>query len=65
MQEAVITTIAHLFSEDVDYINYGHFDFNTLSSALQAKLGFVPLLQERLELDGGSVLPLENILWRP
>ena len=64
MEEAVRAVMERLFEEGMDYINCGHFDFNHASRALQSKLGFVPLLQEEVELDCGRVTVEENILWK-
>lgn len=63
MLEAVRAVIDRLFDEGMDFINCGHFDFNTASQALQRKLGFEPLLTERICFDEEERTCVENILW--
>lgn len=65
MEEALRAVIAHLFDvEGLDYVNLGHFDFNTASRELQKKLGFTYLTTERFSENGQELVSIENILWR-
>ena len=64
MEEALRAVISHLFeSEEMDYINLGHFDFNVPSRELQRKLGFTYLTTERFCEGGTEIVSTENILW--
>lgn len=66
MSEALRAVIAHLFDEEgMDYVQCGHFDFNTVSAKLQEKLGFVHLTTMELDFKGEKVVSVENILWKP
>ena len=63
--ESSCRVIERLFLiEGLDYINCGAFRFNTASRALQKKLGFAPLVTERLQVNGEEVECIESILWR-
>ena len=65
MTEAVRAVIAHLFDEEgMDYVNCGHFDFNTVSAKFQAKLGFVHLTTLEMDFKGEHVVGVEQVLWR-
>ena len=64
MEEAVRAVIDKLFREEhMDYINYGHFDFNIPSANLQKKLGFEHLRTDIIDIDGIETVCVENILW--
>ncbi|MBD5161384.1 MAG: GNAT family N-acetyltransferase [Oscillibacter sp.] len=66
MSEAVRGVIDRLFCEEgMDYVQCGHFDFNTVSAKLQEKLGFVHLTTMELDFKGENVVSVENILWKP
>lgn len=66
MTEALRAVIAHLFDEEgMDYVQCGHFDFNTVSAKLQEKLGFDHLITMELDFKGEKVVSVENILWKP
>ena len=65
MLEAINAVINHLFDvEDIDYIQCGHFSFNTASEMLQKKLGFEYLTTRHFEDEGTVILSIENILWK-
>lgn len=65
MLEAVNAIINHLFDiEGMDYIQCGHFSFNTASEMLQKKLGFEYLTTRRFEDEGTVIFSNENILWK-
>ena len=65
MTEALRAVIAHLFDEEgLDYVQCGHFDFNTVSAKLQEKLGFVHLTTMELDFKGERVVAVESVLWR-
>ena len=65
MLEAVNAVINHLFDrESTDYIQCGHFSFNTASEMLQKKLGFEYLTTRRFEDEGKIIFSKENILWK-
>lgn len=64
MSEAVKAVIDRLFhDEKVDFVNCGHFDFNTASRELQKRLGFEPLLTEHASIRGEGAVVVERILW--
>lgn len=66
MSEALRAVIAHLFDEEgMDYVQCGHFDFNTVSAKLQEKLGFDHLTTMTLDFKGEELVTVENILWKP
>ncbi|WP_310442879.1 GNAT family protein [Tissierella sp.] len=65
MLEAVTAVVKHLFDiEGMDYIQCGHFPFNTASEMLQKKLGFKYLTTQRFDDEGIEVTSVENILWK-
>lgn len=64
MEEALRAAIAALFREGYDYVECGHFDFNTASAALQKKLGFRHLTTERFTMGGTEYTAEEHILWK-
>lgn len=65
MLEAVHAVINHLFDiEDMDYIQCGHFPFNTASEMLQKKLGFQYLTTLSYHDEGVEIVSVENILWK-
>ncbi|MBQ8598769.1 MAG: GNAT family N-acetyltransferase [Oscillospiraceae bacterium] len=64
--EACRHVVEHLFKEEqVDYIAYDHFDFNTPSRNLCHKLGFAPIGSERFSVNDEEVTGIQNILWNP
>lgn len=66
MSEAVQgVTDCLLYEEGMDYVQCGHFDFNTVSAKFQEKLGFVHLTTMELDFKGEKVVSVENILWKP
>lgn len=65
MQEALSAVIPALFDEGMDYISCGHFADNLASFALQRKLGFSPITEESLIIDGATVRVIENVLFSP
>lgn len=66
MSEAVQGVIdCLLYEEGMDYVQCGHFDFNTVSAKFQEKLGFVHLTTMELDFKGEKVVSVENILWKP
>lgn len=65
MLEAANAVIKHLFDiEGMDYIQCGHFPFNTASEMLQKKLGFEYLTTLRFDDEGVEIISIENILWK-
>lgn len=65
MLEAVDSVANQLFNiEGMDYIQCGHFPFNTASEMLQKKLGFEYLSTSRYDDEGLEVVSIENILWK-
>lgn len=65
MTEAVRAVIARLFEEEgMDYVQCGYFDFNTVSKALQEKLGFTHLITMTIDFKGEKRTTVENILWK-
>ena len=65
MSEAVRAVIARLFEEEgMDYVQCGYFDFNTVSKAMQEKLGFTHLITMTIDFRGEMMTPVENILWK-
>lgn len=65
MTEAVRAVVAHLFNEEgMDFVNCGHFDFNTVSAKFQEKLGFVHLTTLEIDFKGEHVVGVEQVLWR-
>lgn len=65
MLEAVQAVIQRLFDkEDMDYVQFGYFDFNIASKGLQEKLGFTHLATITENVKGESVSIVENVLWR-
>lgn len=63
-EEAVRAVIRALFSEGMDYVQCGSFDFNAPSAALQKKLGFEYLTTERMDLEGKTCTAIQRVLWR-
>ena len=65
MSEAVRAVIARLFEEEgMDYVQCGYFDFNTVSKAMQEKLGFTHLITMTIDFRGEMMTTVENILWK-
>lgn len=65
MSEAVRAVIDHLFrEEELDYVQCGHFDFNTVSARFQEKLGFTHLITMELDFKGEQMTSVENVLWK-
>ena len=65
MSEAVRAVIARLFEEEgMDYVQCGYFDFNTVSKAMQEKLGFTHLITMTIDFRGETMTTVENILWK-
>jgi ribosomal-protein-alanine N-acetyltransferase len=65
MLEAVSSVLKHLFEiENMDYIQCGHFPFNTASEMLQKKLGFKYLTTLHFDDEGIDIISVENILWK-
>lgn len=65
MSEAVRAVIARLFDEEgMDYVQCGHFDFNTASAKFQEKLGFTHLITMELDFKGERLTSVESILWK-
>lgn len=65
MLEAVDAIAKQLFDiEGMDYIQCGHFPFNTASEMLQKKLDFEYLITRRYDDEGVEVVSVENILWK-
>ena len=65
MSEALRAVIARLFDEEgMDYVQCGYFDFNTVSAALQEKLGFTHLITQEIDFKGERVVSVEQILWK-
>lgn len=65
MSEAVRAVIARLFEEEgMDYVQCGHFDFNTASAKFQEKLGFTHLITMELDFKGERLTSVESILWK-
>lgn len=65
MLEAVNAVVKHLFDiEGMDYIQCGHFPYNTSSEMLQKKLGFEYLTTRRFDDEGTEIVSVENILWK-
>lgn len=65
MTEALRAVIDQLFSvEAFDYINCGHFGFNSASRALQQTLGFSFLFSESHTINGEETECIENVLLR-
>lgn len=64
VSEAVRAVIDRLFeAEGMDFVNCGHFDFNTASRELQRKLGFEHLLTEEVNFGGETIVGVDNVLW--
>lgn len=65
MTEALRAVTAHLFQEEgMDYVQCGYFIFNTVSKALQEKLGFTHLTTMTLDFKGEKIVTTENVLWK-
>ena len=65
MTEAVRAVVRRLFEEEgMDYIQCGHFDFNTVSARFQEKLGFVHLTTMELDFKWEHRISVEQVLWR-
>lgn len=65
MLEAVNAVVNYLFDiEDMDYIQCGHYPFNTASDLLQKKLGFEYVTTLNFYDEGVESISIENILWK-
>ena len=65
MQEAVSAVIDRLFREEnTDYIHCGCLVSNEASRALQEKLNFALLMEDRFSFDDREITALEHILWK-
>lgn len=65
MTEALRAVTTHLFQEEgMDYVQCGYFIFNTVSKALQEKLGFTHLTTMTLDFKGEKIVTTENVLWK-
>ena len=47
-----------------NYVLCGYFDFNTVSKAMQEKLGFTHLITMTIDFRGEMMTTVENILWK-